>query len=90
MRFDNFELIYSYTRKQALADEVLIEISQEAKKTASKYTPQSRLIIFTFISHLLQAWKERDNQPVADFMMYWKCSKLRHLFAGMDHTCSLT
>lgn len=36
MSFDNFELIYSYTRKQTLEDGVLIDINQEAAESGFK------------------------------------------------------
>jgi len=36
MAFDDAELIYSYTRKQAIEDGVLIDISQEAKESGFK------------------------------------------------------
>lgn len=36
MRPENFELIYSYTRKQAIEDGVLIDVSEEAKSSGFK------------------------------------------------------
>ena len=36
MTFDDAELIYSYTRKQALEDSILIDISQQAKESGFK------------------------------------------------------
>jgi len=33
MNFDNFKLIFSYSRKQALEDGVLVDITQEAKES---------------------------------------------------------
>jgi len=36
MSLEKFEIIYSYTRKQALADGVLIDISQEAHESGFK------------------------------------------------------
>ncbi len=36
MSFEGFELIYSYSRRQALEDGVLLDISQEAKESGFK------------------------------------------------------
>ncbi|MBF0480255.1 MAG: hypothetical protein HQK81_08320 [Desulfovibrionaceae bacterium] len=36
MSFDNFKLIFSYSRKQALDDGVLVDITQEAKESGFK------------------------------------------------------
>lgn len=36
MSFDDFELIYSYSRKQAIQDGVLIDVSDQAKASGFK------------------------------------------------------
>ncbi len=36
MSFEGFELIYSYSRRQALEDSILFDISQEAKESGFK------------------------------------------------------
>ena len=65
--FDDFELIYSYSRKQALADGVLIDVSGVAKR--------SDFLLPTVVSANLLALIDAENQLPVLFAVFhdkWK------------------
>ena len=60
--FDDFELIYSYSRKQALADQVLIDVSDVAKR--------SDFLLPTVVSSNLLAVIDAENQLPVLFAVF--------------------
>jgi len=53
--FEDFELIYSYSRKQAIADGVLIDVSEQARETGFK-------ILVAVTDHLYNGYVVPSNE----------------------------
>ena len=80
--FDDFDVIYSYTRAEALADQVLIDVSDVAKR--------SDFLLPTVVSSNLLAVIDAENQLPVLFAFFHDKWKFRAIDDDMMSTQTIS